>query len=234
MISGPSGVGKGTVCNLLRERHPEVFYSISMTTRAPRPGEIEREAYHFVTDEHFLRLAEAGELLEYAVVHGRDHYGTPRQPVLDALAEGRTVVLEIDLHRRAVLVRDLTAGREAWEGFDQLMVATGATPARPPLPGIDAAGIHGVQTLDDGLALRAVLERDRPGRAVVVGAGYIGLELAEALDTFLAHLTDPDRLADLVAHKFIGDPFARQRLLEEANVAKRLRLLITLLTQALA
>ncbi|MDO5366298.1 FAD-dependent oxidoreductase, partial [Kocuria sp.] len=81
-------------------------------------------------------------------------------------------VLDIDLHRRAVLVRDLVRGREAWEGFDQLMVATGATPARPPLPGIEAAGIHGVQTLDDGLALRTVLERDRPGRAVVVGAGY--------------------------------------------------------------
>ena len=60
------------------------------------------------------------------------------------------------------------------------MIATGATPARPPLPGIQAQGIYGVQTLDDGLALRAVLERDRPGRAVVVGAGYIGMELAGA------------------------------------------------------
>lgn len=111
VISGPSGVGKGTVCNLLRERHPEVFYSISMTTRAPRPGEIEREAYHFVTDEHFLRLAEAGELLEYAVVHGRDHYGTPRQPVLDALAEGRTVVLEIDLQGARQVKRSLPEAR---------------------------------------------------------------------------------------------------------------------------
>ena len=60
-----------------------------------------------------------------------------------------------------------------------------------------------------------------------------GLEMADSLDTFLAHLTDPDRLADLVAHKFIGDPFARQRLLEEPNVTVRLRLLITLITQAL-
>ncbi len=61
------------------------------------------------------------------------------------------------------------------------MIATGAVPTRPPLPGIDAAGIFGVQTLDDGLAVRAALEREPPSSAVVVGAGYIGLELAEAL-----------------------------------------------------
>ena len=118
-------------------------------------------------------VADTTELIARTPQQFRDHHA------IDARTGHE--VLEIDLHRRAVLVRDLTAGREAWEGFDQLMVATGATPARPPLPGIDAAGIHGVQTLDDGLALRAVLERDRPGRAVVVGAGYIGLELAEAL-----------------------------------------------------
>ncbi|GGI02251.1 FAD-dependent oxidoreductase [Arthrobacter liuii] len=89
-------------------------------------------------------------------------------------------VCSIDLDRRAVLVRDLKAGSEAWEGFDQLMIGTGATPARPSLPGIDAEGIYGVQTLDDGLALRAALEK-HPRRAVIVGAGYIGLELAEAM-----------------------------------------------------
>ena len=108
-------------------------------------------------------VADTTELIARTPQQFRDHHA------IDARTGHE--VLEIDLHRRAVLVRDLTAGREAWEGFDQLMVATGATPARPPLPGIDAAGIHGVQTLDDGLALRAVLERDRPGRAVVVGAG---------------------------------------------------------------
>lgn len=126
-------------------------------------------------------VADTTELIARTPQQFRDHHA------IDARTGHE--VLEIDLHRRAVLVRDLTAGREAWEGFDQLMVATGATPARPPLPGIDAAGIHGVQTLDDGLALRAVLERDRPGRAVVVGAGYIGLELAEALSAWGVDIT---------------------------------------------
>jgi NADPH-dependent 2,4-dienoyl-CoA reductase/sulfur reductase-like enzyme len=90
-------------------------------------------------------------------------------------------VTEIDLDRRAVRVRDLADGGQRWEGFDQLVIATGAVPARPPIPGVDAAGIYGVQILDDGLAVRRALDDDRPQTAVVVGAGYIGLEMAEAL-----------------------------------------------------
>jgi NADPH-dependent 2,4-dienoyl-CoA reductase/sulfur reductase-like enzyme len=93
----------------------------------------------------------------------------------------RHEVTEIDIDRGAVRVRGLDEGTETWEGFDRLMVATGARPIRPDLPGIDAHGILGVQTLEDGLAVRRTLERDRPRRAVVVGAGYIGLEIAEAM-----------------------------------------------------
>lgn len=93
----------------------------------------------------------------------------------------RTEVIEIDLDRRAVHVRDLDGGGERWEGFDQLMVATGAVPGRPPLPGFEARGVFGVQVLEDGLAVRKALETDAPRRAVVVGGGYIGLEMAEAL-----------------------------------------------------
>lgn len=107
----------------------------------------------------------------------------------DIDARIRHEVLDIDLNRRAVLVRDLPNATEGWEGFDQLMVATGALPVRPELPGIEAEGIHGVQTLDDGLALRATLERERPERAVIVGAGYIGLELAEALSAWGMDIT---------------------------------------------
>jgi NADPH-dependent 2,4-dienoyl-CoA reductase/sulfur reductase-like enzyme len=108
---------------------------------------------------------------------------TPEQFVHDHAIEARVrhEVMVIDLDRRAVRARDLATGDETWEAFDQLMIATGAVPIRPPLPGIDAAGIFGVQTLDDGLAVRAALEREPPRSAVVVGAGYIGLELAEAL-----------------------------------------------------
>jgi NADPH-dependent 2,4-dienoyl-CoA reductase/sulfur reductase-like enzyme len=93
----------------------------------------------------------------------------------------RHEVTEIDLDRRVVRSRDLEGGREQEEGFDQLVVATGATPIRPKLPGVDAAGIHGVQVLDDGVALRRRIEDKEPSRAVVVGGGYIGLEMAEAL-----------------------------------------------------
>lgn len=89
-------------------------------------------------------------------------------------------VVEIDVGRRAVRVRDLGARSEQWEPYDHLVVATGATPIRPRLPGADAAGIFGVQTLDDGVAVRAALETFRPRQAVVVGGGYIGLEMADA------------------------------------------------------
>ncbi|MEO3936865.1 FAD-dependent oxidoreductase [Dermatophilaceae bacterium Soc4.6] len=108
---------------------------------------------------------------------------TPQQFAHDHAIDARVrhEVMAIDLDRRAVLARDLTTGGETWEAFDQLMIATGAVPIRPPLPGIDAGGIFGVQTLDDGLAVRAALEAEPPRSAVVVGAGYIGLELAEAL-----------------------------------------------------
>lgn len=97
VISGPSGVGKGTVCSRLRALHPEPYYSVSMTTRPPRAGEVDGQSYHFVGREQFLELQEAGELLEWAVVHGTNYYGTPRQPVLAALERGQHVVLEIDL-----------------------------------------------------------------------------------------------------------------------------------------
>lgn len=93
----------------------------------------------------------------------------------------RHEVVDIDLDRRVVMVRDLEAGGERNEPFDHLMVATGATPVRPKLPGADADGIFGVQVLDDGVALRRRLDHTDVTRAVVVGAGYIGLEMAEAL-----------------------------------------------------
>ncbi|MFD5751827.1 FAD-dependent oxidoreductase [Streptomyces sp. NPDC127033] len=93
----------------------------------------------------------------------------------------RTEAVEIDLAGQRVRARDLDAGTESWTGFDQLVVATGARPVRPALPGIDAPGVHGVQTLDDGQALLDTLAATTGGRAVVVGAGYIGVEMAEAL-----------------------------------------------------
>ena len=97
VLSGPSGVGKSTVVKALRARHPEVWLSVSATTRRPRPGEADGIHYHFVSEAEFDRMAAAGELLEWAVVHGRAKYGTPRGPVEAALAAGRPALLEIDL-----------------------------------------------------------------------------------------------------------------------------------------
>ncbi|WP_306356319.1 MULTISPECIES: FAD-dependent oxidoreductase [unclassified Nocardia] len=93
----------------------------------------------------------------------------------------RTEVVELDVPGRRVRARELENGAESWWDYDKLVLATGATPIRPPLPGIDAAGVHGVQTLDDGQALIDTLETVAGRRAVVVGAGYIGVEMAEAL-----------------------------------------------------
>ncbi|PBC85630.1 MULTISPECIES: FAD-dependent oxidoreductase [unclassified Streptomyces] len=94
----------------------------------------------------------------------------------------RCEVTELDLDRGRVRFRELEdGGRESWTGFDKLVLATGARPRRPDLPGIDAPGVHGVQTLDDGRALLDALDASPGRRAVVVGAGYIGVEMAEAL-----------------------------------------------------
>ncbi|MFD4986355.1 FAD-dependent oxidoreductase [Streptomyces sp. NPDC058374] len=93
----------------------------------------------------------------------------------------RTEVTEIDVDGGRVRSRRLPDGQEVWTGFDKLVIATGARPVRPPLPGIDAPGVHGVQTLDDGQALLDTLRGTEGRRAVVVGAGYIGVEMAEAL-----------------------------------------------------
>ena len=97
VLAGPTAVGKGTVAAYIRDNNPEIHLSVSATTRAPRPGEIDGVHYYFVDDAEFDRLIGDGELLEYAVVHNRSRYGTPRAPIDAALAEGKTVLLEIDL-----------------------------------------------------------------------------------------------------------------------------------------
>jgi guanylate kinase len=97
VLAGPTAVGKGTVAAEVRRRYPEVWISISATTRKPRPGEVHGVHYLFVDDAEFDRMISAGELLEWAVVHKAARYGTPRRPVLDKLAEGRPALLEIDL-----------------------------------------------------------------------------------------------------------------------------------------
>jgi len=97
VLAGPTAVGKGSVAAYLRENHPEIWISVSATTRAPRPGEEHGRHYWFVDDAEFDRMVAEGELLEWAVVHRAARYGTPRRPVEEALAAGRPALLEIDL-----------------------------------------------------------------------------------------------------------------------------------------
>jgi len=97
VVSGPSGVGKGTVCNRLIKANPNIVTSVSVTTRAPRPGEVDGVSYFFRSGEEFERMIQAGEFLEYTYVFGRNHYGTPRAYVEQQRLEGKDVILEIDV-----------------------------------------------------------------------------------------------------------------------------------------
>jgi len=96
VLSGPSGAGKSTLRERIRKRFPELWYSVSCTTRAPRAGEIDGEDYSFVSTEAFLAMVKARGFLEWAQVHGH-YYGTPREQVVASLGNGRDVLLEIDV-----------------------------------------------------------------------------------------------------------------------------------------
>jgi guanylate kinase len=97
VISGPSGVGKGTIVNEILSKHKNFALSVSATTRAPRVGENDGESYFFLTDAEFDALIANNQMLEYATVHGLNRYGTPREPVELALRAGKNVILEIDV-----------------------------------------------------------------------------------------------------------------------------------------
>jgi guanylate kinase len=98
VLSGPSAVGKSTLVRCLRERIPDLHFSVSATTRAPRPGEVDGVDYHFVSSDRFQRLIDDGALLEWAEIHGGLHRsGTVAAPVRDAVAAGHPVLIEVDL-----------------------------------------------------------------------------------------------------------------------------------------
>ncbi|AEG81760.1 guanylate kinase [Corynebacterium ulcerans] len=98
VLAGPSAVGKSTVVHRLREEVPNLYFSVSMTTRAPRPGEVDGVDYFFVTPEEFQSRIDGGDMLEWAEIHGGlQRSGTPAGPVEDALSAGRPVLVEVDL-----------------------------------------------------------------------------------------------------------------------------------------
>jgi guanylate kinase len=109
VITGPSGVGKGTLVRQLLARHPRIWLSVSATTRAPRPGEVEGENYFFLSRQRFERQVAAGGFLEWAEFAG-NLYGTPREPVERQLEAGRPVLLEIELEGARQVRRSFPAG----------------------------------------------------------------------------------------------------------------------------
>jgi len=96
VLTGPSGVGKGTLMRSLLQRHPQLYYSVSATTRSPRPGEINGKNYYFIDRNKFEQLVAQGEFIEWAEFAG-NYYGTPREAVLNKIHSGKLVVLEIEL-----------------------------------------------------------------------------------------------------------------------------------------
>ncbi|PVU81708.1 guanylate kinase (plasmid) [Cellulomonas sp. WB94] len=135
VLAGPTAVGKGTVSADLRARYPRVWLSVSATTRPPRPGEVDGVHYHFVSPEKFDAMIEDGELLEWAVVHGRNRYGTPRGPVEERLAAGEPALLEIDLQGarqvRATMpeARFVFLAPPSWEELERRLVGRGTEDA---------------------------------------------------------------------------------------------------------
>lgn len=118
VLCGPAGVGKGTVLGRVRERHPEIWLSVSATTRKPRPGEVDGVNYFFMSEREFLDKEAAGEFLETADVFGLAHYGTPVKPVVEHLERNIPVVLEIDLQgARSVKHRAKELGLEVLTVF---------------------------------------------------------------------------------------------------------------------
>ena len=97
VLAGPTAVGKGTIVSYILQHYPKVKLSVSATTRSPRPGEVDGVSYFFWTPERFNEAIANGELLEYAVVHGVNKYGTPKAPIEAALANDELILLEIDL-----------------------------------------------------------------------------------------------------------------------------------------
>lgn len=131
MLAGPTAVGKGTIAAEVRRTHPEVWLSVSVTTRPPRPGEEHGVHYLFVSDAEFDALIAEDQLLEWAEVHGHARYGTPRGPVEEALAAGRPALLEIDLQGARQVRRHMPEARlvflapPSWEELVRRLVGRG-------------------------------------------------------------------------------------------------------------
>ena len=178
VLAGPTAVGKGTVVAALRERYPHLLVSVSATTRNPRPGEVNGVHYYFVSPEEFDSMIEGGEMLEWALVHGTNKYGTPRGPVDAALAAGEPVLLEIDLAG----ARQVRANRPdaqfiflappSWEELERRLVGRGTEGPEERERRLATARVE----MDAASEFDHVVINDDIARAVRELAGLIGLE----------------------------------------------------------
>lgn len=148
VLAGPTAVGKGTVSRYIREHYPNVLLSISATTRAPRPGEVDGEHYYFVSDAQFDDMIARGEFLEWATVHNASRYGTPRPPIDAALADGRSVLLEIDLQGARSVRREMPEALlvfllpPSWEELVRRLVGRGTEPAAEQARRLETAKVE--------------------------------------------------------------------------------------------
>lgn len=197
IISAPSGTGKSTVCRKLLERDRSLRYSVSCSTRAPRPGEIDGKHYHFLSVDEFKKRVRQGEFLEWALVHG-NHYGTPRRFIERELEAGHTAVLDVDVQGAASIRRRVKAVvtvfllPPSWESLKERLrarkdaresVETRLANARKELTHAEE---YDYLVVNDSLAtavkqVESIIqaERLRPGRHPLSGVGVAELAAAK-------------------------------------------------------